>query len=641
MSMCSESPKPSDSQTKHHGSGRCWTKEESELLEKHRDEYREAGDSACANLLSDVLQKMLDILPNGKMFNKEERTAVNKTSRLGLGGTVTKEAKKCQSWATKLCIEANQAGETQPKGGERTHFDFQEQVVTAMMEKLTKKEVKRLERTAKEFNKKGVDPKLKSKLAMKNCTAWMHAFSKEIYDTMGVQVFIFGCYLKPDGTLDVSTYDFNQELGNGKDYINSQGQINIAAGQQKGSALWTAIGAKLSNFVDEEHIPEAWRAVTSEGDNLYKFLNPSKFLMEMGKKLSKSKGQRKGWATTELLSDEEATVGKGRKPGRSKGKTESRTKGKKPQDQWDSDVEEEEAWPGMAKGRPICRDSQPTKKKAADLDVKGKPRSVKEAWPKHKDQWDSDSDVEKQEVRLTNKKPVNLHVKTTTKGEDQDQWDSNVGEEQAWPNRTKAVKFKGSEEAAQKDQWDSDSDVEKQEVWPIKKKAATKNNFNVKGTGTEPGSDEEARPTKKAANFEGTKPGSGTVTEPGLDDEARPTKKAIDILKPKAKPGPSESFWEMDLAEPLGGRGMKRKYSDDEEDALPNKTSRLEAGYKLGPKNSRPGKIKKAAGSPVMQDVSIDKPSTEVDPHAGRGPSTNIDLVKLAMANPVKAKPKP
>ena len=40
----------------------------------------------------------------------------------------------------------------------------------------------------------------------------MHAFSKELYDTMGVRVFILGCYMKPDGTLYVSTYDFNQEL---------------------------------------------------------------------------------------------------------------------------------------------------------------------------------------------------------------------------------------------------------------------------------------------------------------------------------------------------------------------------------------------------------------------------------------------
>ena len=52
----------------------------------------------------------------------------------------------------------------------------------------------------------------------------MHAFLKELYDSMGVRVFIFSCYAKPDGTLDVSTYDFNRELGNGKDYIDMQGQ---------------------------------------------------------------------------------------------------------------------------------------------------------------------------------------------------------------------------------------------------------------------------------------------------------------------------------------------------------------------------------------------------------------------------------
>ena len=33
--------------------------------------------------------------------------------------------------------------------------------------------------------------------------------------------------------------------------------------------------------MDQEYIPKAWRTVTSEGDNLYKFLDPSKFPMEM------------------------------------------------------------------------------------------------------------------------------------------------------------------------------------------------------------------------------------------------------------------------------------------------------------------------------------------------------------------------
>ena len=204
------------------------------------------------------------------------------------------------------------------------------------------------------------------RLAAKNCTARMHAFSKELYDSMGVRVFIFGCYAKPNGTLYVSTYNVNWELGNGTDYIDVQGQrfqedgimvsswraqdltlangghqrgqaamsleknsygepilldtlkppmksstdvrkwrlnvlcgfvnqhysepsstdlsllilklhiyLDLASGQQKGSAPWMAIGAKLLNYVDEEYIPEAWRAVTLEGDNVYKFLNPN------------------------------------------------------------------------------------------------------------------------------------------------------------------------------------------------------------------------------------------------------------------------------------------------------------------------------------------------------------------------------
>jgi hypothetical protein len=58
----------------------------------------------------------------------------------------------------------------------------------------------------------------------------MHAFSKELYDTMGVRVFILTCYLKPDGDLDVSTYDLNQELANGKDYFDIHGQSFQAEG---------------------------------------------------------------------------------------------------------------------------------------------------------------------------------------------------------------------------------------------------------------------------------------------------------------------------------------------------------------------------------------------------------------------------
>ena len=83
MSTRSESPEPSEaiaSQSKHHGSGRHWTKEETGLLEKHHEEYREVSDSDCLNIVSEVLGEMLDILPNGRTLNKEERVAVKKVS---------------------------------------------------------------------------------------------------------------------------------------------------------------------------------------------------------------------------------------------------------------------------------------------------------------------------------------------------------------------------------------------------------------------------------------------------------------------------------------------------------------------------------------------------------------------------------
>ena len=65
--------------------------------------------------------------------------------------------------AKKLCEEAKEAGERRPKGGEKTHFDFRERVITDMMKNLTKREWDDLERTTEEYNKNGVDPALKPK----------------------------------------------------------------------------------------------------------------------------------------------------------------------------------------------------------------------------------------------------------------------------------------------------------------------------------------------------------------------------------------------------------------------------------------------------------------------------------------------
>ena len=83
MSTHSESPEPSaalPAQSKHHGSGRHWTNEETAVLEKHWEEYREASDMAHANIVSGVLEEMLSIVQNGKSFNKEEISTLKKVS---------------------------------------------------------------------------------------------------------------------------------------------------------------------------------------------------------------------------------------------------------------------------------------------------------------------------------------------------------------------------------------------------------------------------------------------------------------------------------------------------------------------------------------------------------------------------------
>ena len=65
--------------------------------------------------------------------------------------------------AARLCAEAIEARHKRPKGGDPTHFDFREWVITDMMGKLIKRELDELQRTAEEYNMKGVDPDLKSK----------------------------------------------------------------------------------------------------------------------------------------------------------------------------------------------------------------------------------------------------------------------------------------------------------------------------------------------------------------------------------------------------------------------------------------------------------------------------------------------
>ena len=543
----------------------------------------------------------------------------------------------------------------------------------------------------------------------------MHAFSKELYDSMGVRVFIFGCYAKPDGTLDVSTYNFNRELGNGKDYIDMQGQrfqehgmtvsswrahneeyygsedltsadgghqrgratmtleknsygepilpdpskppmrsstdvrkwrlnilrafinqhyseprptdlpllilklciyLDLAAGQQKGSAPWMAIGAKLLDYVDEEYIPDAWRTETTEGDNVYKFQDPSKFPTEMvtqglqfwyqrqergkvafrfksflegkgiqeapprrklkvynvgkGSKSGKrSKGQRKRRAATESPSEDEATIGKGKKPSRSKGQrsradTES-----------GSDEEARPKQKGVA---------NPKFNAWVDSDVGTESGSDEEAGPrmktlKSKDRWDSTESGSENEARPERKKSV---------------------------EGQKTVSWEGDDES------------------------------NVPSSGGN---------VKQMANTGPTKSRAEDPTPARVTDVQRDS----DNLS-----AGNGSYWEANLGDQSGG-GKKRKRSDDE-DTPPPKVSRLETVYKLGPRNGPPGKIKKSVGFSmgvqdlVQQDLKpvsfgnafTKQGSNEVAPQAGRShPRTPIDFVTSVNSVTVKPKPRP
>ena len=83
----------------------------------------------------------------------------------------------------------------------------------------------------------------------------------------------------------------------------------------------------------------------------------------------------------------------------------------------------------------------------------------------------------------------------------------------------------------------------------------------------------------------------------------------------------------------VGQRGRKRKLSA--EATPPSKIPRLETGYKVGPRNTRPGKIKCLAVSAVHHPV---KPAQASTLKAGsRQPSLTLDFTKSS--DDMKPKP--
>ena len=102
----------------------------------------------------------------------------------------------------------------------------------------------------------------------------------------------------------------------------------------------------------------------------------------------------------------------------------------------------------------------------------------------------------------------------------------------------------------------------------------------------------------------------------------------------------ADNYWEANLGYvdstdmmEVGQRGRKRKLS---EETIPSsKIPRLETGYKVGPRNARPGKIKCLAVSAVHHPV---KPAQASTLKAGsRQPSLTLDFTKSS--NDMKPKP--
>ncbi|EDR06366.1 uncharacterized protein LACBIDRAFT_300550 [Laccaria bicolor S238N-H82] len=524
----------------------------------------------------------------------------------------------------------------------------------------------------------------------------MHAFSKELYDTMGVRVFILGCYLKPDGNLDVSTYDFNQELGNGKDFIDnhswtfheegisvsswrahneeyygledlasaegghrSRGAMtleknlylepilpdpskpplktsrdiriwrlnvlrtfvnqhyNLAAGQSKGSAPWTAIGSKLLDFIDLEYIPPAWRSVNGEGNNFYKFLDPSKFPMEMvtealqfwyerqeqhkvafrfksfleGKMLLEAPPRRK--IKVHVPKPHVHSVGKGKKPGRSKGQRRGRAATESPSD--------EEARPKRKEG---VEDRQFDDNSWKDLDVDKPAKKRTEQFSK--DDWTpdrdgSDDDGEDLDVEKPTKKPTKQHDEHREDGSD-----------------------------------DSDSDSDNGQERP---KQDTLTEPTVKPSRVNPTLEED----RDSGSDLGSDDATITVdTSPELQPRYNDTWALSHEVPSDTEVLADDTFWEADLGCGVesADRAKKRKFTDEED--TPCKFPRLEKGYKLGPRSARPGKVKCRAASAVIQATVKPAQATNLRSDTTKA-SNSFDFTKSSGVNakrPVPSKQK-
>ncbi|EDR07686.1 uncharacterized protein LACBIDRAFT_327602 [Laccaria bicolor S238N-H82] len=332
-------------------------------------------------------------------------------------------------------------------------------------------------------------------------------------------------------------------------------------GQSKGSAPWTAIGSKLLDFIDLEYIPPAWRSVNGEGNNFYKFLDPSKFPMEMvtealqfwyerqeqhkvafrfksfleGKMLLEAPPRRK--IKVHVPKPHVHSVGKGKKPGRSKGQRRGRAATESPSD--------EEARPKRKEG---VEDRQFDDNSWKDLDVDKPAKKRTEQFSK--DDWTpdrdgSDDDGEDLDMEKPTKKPTKQHDEHREDGSD-----------------------------------DSDSDSDNGQERP---KQDTLTEPTVKPSRVNPTLEED----RDSGSDLGSDDATITVdTSPELQPRYNDTRALSHEVPSDTEVLADDTFWEADLGCGVesADRAKKRKFTDEED--TPCKFPRLEKGYKLGPRSA-------------------------------------------------------
>ncbi|EDQ98412.1 uncharacterized protein LACBIDRAFT_335984 [Laccaria bicolor S238N-H82] len=287
------------------------------------------------------------------------------------------------------------------------------------------------------------------------------------------------------------------------------------------------------------------------------------------------------------------SVGKGKKPGRSKGQRRGRAATESPSD--------EEARPKRKEG---VEDRQFDDNSWKDLDVDKPAKKRTEQFSK--DDWTpdrdgSDDDGEDLDMEKPTKKPTKQHDEHREDGSD-----------------------------------DSDSDSDNGQERP---KQDTLTEPTVKPSRVNPTLEED----RDSGSDLGSDDATITVdTSPELQPRYNDTRAHSHEVPSDTEVLADDTFWEADLGcgVELADQAKKRKFTDEED--TPCKFPRLEKGYKLGPRSARPGKVKCRAASAVIQATVKPAQATNLRSDTTKA-SNSFDFTKSSGVNakrPVPSKQK-